>query len=126
MVKLYHYTTADGCKGILKDGRIRRSTDTARDAVLGEGVYLTSLQPSTGDWRLIKNNWDGKRSTMLNKLDKVDYYIVFDSDDLRDVMKARGKRDIWMVPGDIYLDEVPCEIGVRGNNVQLARQYGYL
>jgi hypothetical protein len=95
------------------DGVIRSSTDTARDAVLGRGVYLTSLPPSTGDWRLIKNNWDGKRSAMLNKLDKVDYYIAFDSKDLPGIMRAAGKRDVWMVPYDIDLDEVPCNVGVR-------------
>jgi hypothetical protein len=126
MVKLHLYTTADGCKGILNDGCINRSADTTRDAVLGRGVYLTSLPPTTRDWELIKNDWDGNLWAMLDKLDKADYYIVFGSEDLPDVMKAPGKRNIWMVTYDIYLDEVPCKIGVRGNNVQLARHYGYL
>jgi hypothetical protein len=126
MVFLYHYTSAEGCKGILSDGIIRSSADTTRDAVLGRGVYLTSLPPSTDDWRLIKNNWDGKRRALLKKLDKVDYYIVFDSKDLPRVTRAAGKRDVWMVPYDIDLDELPCEVGVRRHNVQLARQYGYL
>jgi hypothetical protein len=126
MVLLYHYTSAEGCLGILMDGVIRSSTDTARDAVLGRGVYLTSLPPSTDDWRLIKNNWVGKRSAVLNKLDKVDYYIVFDHTNLPGVRKAASKRDVWMVPYDIDLNLVPCNIGVRGHNVQLARQYGYL
>ena len=126
MVLLYHYTSSEGCKGILSDGVIRSSTDITRDAILGKGVYLTSLPPSTGDWRLIKNNWDGKRRVLLKKLDKVDYYIVFDSEDLPGVTRAAGKRDVWMVPYDIDLDEVSCEVGVRRHNVQLARQYGYL
>jgi hypothetical protein len=126
MVLLYHYTTAEGCEGILEDGFIRSSTDTTRDAVLGRGVYLTSLPPETDDWRLIKNNWDGRRRPLLSKLHKVDYYIVFDSDDLPGVTKAAGKRDVWMVPYDIDVEEVPCEVKVRRHNVQLARQYGYL
>jgi len=126
MVLLYHYTSADGCKGILSDGVIRSSTDTTLDAVLGSGVYLTTLPPSTDDWRLIKNNWDGKRRALLRKLNKVDYYIVFDSNALPEVTKAPGKRDVWMVPYDIDLDELPCEVGVRRQNVQLARQHGYL
>jgi hypothetical protein len=75
-------------------------------------VYLTSLPPSTDDWRLIKNNWDGKRSTVLNKLDKVDSHIESDSEDLPGVTRAAGKRDVWMVPYDIDLDEVPHDIGV--------------
>ena len=126
MVLLYHYTTAEGCAGILRDGVIRRSTDITRDAVLGIGVYLTALPPSTDDWRLIKNNWDGKRSALLEKMDNVDYYVIFDSKDLPGVARAAGKRDVWMVPYDIDLDEVPCQVGVRRQNVQLARQYGYL
>jgi hypothetical protein len=126
MVLLYHYTSAEGCEGILSDGVIRSSTDTARDAVLGRGVYLTSLSPSTDDWRLLKNNWDGKRPALLSKLNKVDFYIVFDSEDLPGVTRAAGKRDVWRVPYDIDLDEVPCDVGVRRQNVQLALQHGYL
>jgi len=126
MVWLYHYTSAEGYTGILSDGVIRSSADTSRDAVLGRGVYLTSLPPSTDNWTIIKNNWDGKRRALLKKLNKVDYYIVFDSKDLPGVTRAVGKRDVWMVPYDIDLDEVPCDVGVRRQNVQLARQYGYL
>jgi len=126
MVWLYHYTSAEGYTGILSDGVIRSSADTSRDAVLGRGVYLTSLPPSTDNWTIIKNNWDGKRRALLKKLNKVDYYIVFDSKDLPGVTRAVGKRDVWMVPYDIDLDEVPCEVHVRGHNVQLALQYGYL
>jgi len=126
MVLLYHYTSAEGCKGILSDGVIRSSTDTTRDAILGRGVYLTSLRPSTDDWKLIKNNWDGKRKALLRKLNKVDCYVVFDSRDLPGIMRAPGKRDVWLVPYDIDLDELPCEVGVRRQNVQLAYQYGYL
>jgi hypothetical protein len=126
MVLLYHYTTAEGCKGILSDGVIRSSTDTTLDAILGRGVYLTSLPPSTDDWRLIKNNWDGRRRSLLNKLNKVDCYIVFHSEDLPGVTRAIGKRDVWMVPYDVDLDVVPCQVGVRRQNVALAQQHGYL
>ena len=126
MVLLYHYTTAEGCVGILWDGVIRSSRDTTRDAVLGRGVYLTALPPSTDDWRLIKNNWDGNLSALVGKMDNVDYYIRFNSHNLPGVTKAPGKRDVWMVPYDIVLGVVPCQVGVRRQNVQLARQYGYL
>jgi hypothetical protein len=93
---------------------------------MGTGVYLTSLPPSTDDWKLIRNNWDGNRQVLLSKLNKVDYYIVFNSEDLPRVTTAAGKRDVWMVPYDIDLDDVPCKVGVRRENVQLARQHGYL
>jgi hypothetical protein len=126
MVLLYHYTTAEGCAGILSDGVIRSSTDTARDALLGRGVYLTSLPPSTDDWRLIRNHWDGRRRALFRKLNKVDCYIVFDAENLPGVTRVTGKRDVWMVPCDVDLDEVPCQVAVRRQNVALAQQHGYL
>jgi hypothetical protein len=127
MVVLYHYTSSEGCAGILQDGVIRSSTNTTRDAVLGKGVYLTSLPPWTKDKKLINNNWDGRTERLfLNKLDKLNYYIEFNSKNLPDVKKAPGKRDIWMVPYDIILEEVPHEVCVRENNAVLAQSYGYL
>jgi hypothetical protein len=53
----------------------------------------------------------------MEKMDKVDFYIVFDSKDLPRFAKARGKRDIWMVPYDIDLEKVPCKVHVRRQNV---------
>jgi hypothetical protein len=126
MVLLYHYTSAEGCNGILRHGVIKSSTDINRDAVLGKGVYLTSLPPSTDDWKLIENNWDGNIETFFNNLSKTDYYIVFDSNYLPRLVKGKGDRNVWMVPYDIHLDKVPHKVNVRGHNVQLAKQYGYL
>jgi hypothetical protein len=126
MVLLYHYTSAEGCKGILTDGVIRSSTDTTRDAVLGKGVYLTSLPPWTDDWILITNNWDDNSQAFFSKLNQIDYYIVFDSNNLPRVIKAQDQRDVWLVPYIINLRRVPYEMRVRRHNVQLARQYGYL
>jgi hypothetical protein len=127
MVLLYHYTSSEGCEGILQDGVIRRSENTTRDAILGKGVYLTALPPWTKDKKLLKNNWDGRSERrLLGILDKLDYYIELDSKDLPEVRKAPGKRDIWMVPYDIVLEEVPHQVCVRGNNVSVAQSYGYL
>jgi hypothetical protein len=61
MSYLYHYTSSEGIKGIQRDGIIRSLSDTMRDAVMGKGVNLTSLGPSTDDEDLLKNNWDGGR-----------------------------------------------------------------
>jgi hypothetical protein len=127
MVLLYHYTSSDGCVGILRDGVIRSSGDNNRDAILGKGVYLTALPPWTNDMKLIRNNWDGNAErAFLKKLDNVHFYLEFDSDDLPDVRKSPGKRDIWMVPYDIVLEDVPHQVCVRGQNVKVAQSYGYL
>ena len=42
---LYHYTTAFGIDGISTTGVIRQSQDQIRDAMLGAGVYFTSMDP---------------------------------------------------------------------------------
>jgi hypothetical protein len=127
MVLLYHYTSSEGCAGILHEGVIRRSEDTNRDAFLGKGVYLTALPPWTNVQKLIQNNWDGRAERLiLQKLDRLDFYIEFDSRDLPNVKRATGKRDVWMVPYDIVLEKVPHQVCVRGNNVILAQNHGYL
>ena len=46
MVVLYHYTTKSSLNGIKADKVIYQSTRKQRDAVLGPGVYLTSLNPN--------------------------------------------------------------------------------
>jgi hypothetical protein len=120
MVLLYYYTSAEGRKGIESEGIIGRSADTNRDAVLGPGVYLTSLPPSTDDWTLIENNWVAKRRKFLRRMNDVDYYIVFDSTDLPGVTRAAVRRDVWVVPYDIDVEEVPFEVYVRRDYVQLA------
>jgi hypothetical protein len=126
-VLLYHYTSSEGCLGIMLDGVIRSSEDSNRDAILGKGVYLTALPPWTNDKTLIKNNWDGSRErAFLKKLDRVNFYLEFDSKHLPGVRKAPGKRDIWMVPRDIVLELVPHQVCVRGDNVNVARSHGYL
>ena len=52
-----HYTSADGIKGIMASGVIAMSTDVWNDAVLGQGVYFTALQPMNGKARVAQNNY---------------------------------------------------------------------
>jgi hypothetical protein len=88
---------------------------------------MTALPPWTSDNKLISNNWDGNAErAFLRKLDNVHFYLEFDSDDLPDVRRAKGKRDIWMVPYDIVLEDVPHKVCVRGPNVEVARISGLL
>jgi hypothetical protein len=113
MSSLYHYTSSKGLKGIQRDGVIRSSKDMTRDAVLGRGVYLTSLPPSTKDTALLKNNWDGSRKFYSTKQNNLDYCLQFKKKDLPGAQKAGGSRDVWMVPHDIDVREVPCTVYER-------------
>jgi hypothetical protein len=77
--------------------------------------------------KLLKNNWDGpSERALLSKLDNVHYYIEFDSEDLPGVVRSSGKRDVWMVPYDIDLEDVPHKTFVRGHNIAVAQRHGYL
>lgn len=44
-ITLYHYTSAEGARGITESKQISKSTNTKKDAVGGVGVYLTSISP---------------------------------------------------------------------------------
>ena len=59
-IVLYHYTSMDGMNSIRKNEVIKKSIGSANnpDVLLGEGVYLTALQPSLGKVRLSLNNYD--------------------------------------------------------------------
>jgi hypothetical protein len=113
MSYLYHYTSDKGLRGIQRDGVIRSSKDITRDAVLGSGVYLTSLPPSTKDRDLQKNNWDGSRKFSSTKQNNLDNCIQFKKEDLPCAQKSRGSRDVWMVPHDIDLGKVKHRVYER-------------
>jgi hypothetical protein len=113
MAYLYHYTSDEGLQGIQRDGVIRCSSDTTRDAILGKGVYLTSLPPSTKDRDLLKNNWDGSKRFYSSKQENLSYYVEFAKRDLPHAQKSGGSRDVWMVPHDIDLTKVPHRVYER-------------
>ncbi len=58
---LYHYTTKEGKEGIRVSGVIYESkkTEAKDDARFGDGVYLTSLPPTSGKIQIALNNYDG-------------------------------------------------------------------
>ena len=113
MSYLYHYTSKKGLKGIEKDGAIRSSEDTTRDAVMGKGVYLTSLPPSTKDKHLLKNNWDSSKEFYSSKQNNLAYCIEFKKKDLYCAQKSEDSRDVYIVPHDVDLEEVPCRVYKR-------------
>ena len=52
----------------MRSGVIIGSKIEAYDAV-PDGVYLTSLPPSTGKTEIAKNNWDDRRSFVVRNLE---------------------------------------------------------
>jgi hypothetical protein len=115
MSHLYHYTSSNGLTGILNDGIIERSGDNVADgdALFGKGVYLTALPPTTDDWLLLANNWDGSVEFYLTKVDNLNYCIEFRKEDLPRAWKTDNSRDVWLVPHNINLRKVPFRVWKR-------------
>ena len=57
-MKVYHYSNSAGMSGIKNSGCIRQSTDIEYDAILGAGVYLTTMSPNSySKEQIAKNNY---------------------------------------------------------------------
>lgn len=107
----YHYTDEAGMKGILESGHIRPSTDTTRDAVLGEGVYFTQLRPNCPNDTLTSNNY-GEAGTME---EKTQFYFRIPTEDLPPGGHCvnEGGRNLCVAPGPIHLSEVKYVVKER-------------
>merc|ERR1711892_300533 len=95
----YHYTNQDSAKAIFLAGEILPSLQVNGDAVHGDGVYLTTLDPRLGKETVGKNNWDG---LIRNQDDKMECYfeIMMPSNMVR---RARARRDIQVHEGELIL-----------------------
>lgn len=91
---------------IIESGMIRQSSSGPNDdARFGTGVYLTKLDPTqTTRSRIIRNNWDGRRSTLptknWNKVQTVVRVLLKASK----VSKCSSKRDVWLYKEDLYFN----------------------
>ena len=98
-MKVYHYTDKVGYDAIRKTKKVLKSDEKTGDAILGSGVYLTSLSPRGRSKIIIaKNNYDGKQYKFAAKQEaesKVDYWFEFDIPESK-LSKYPGKRDIWL------------------------------
>lgn len=103
---LYHYTNEEGKNSILKSGFIKKSSSFNGDALYGDGVYLTALEPSNTTASLILNNWD---SSIPNPLDpaiisKTEFVFCVPMSlipGVREVAFTNGgenTRNIWIYP----------------------------
>ena len=74
---LYHYTDKDGAKGIASSGKIWQS-EFPKDAVYGNGTYLTDMSPNKySKQQIAKNLWDGSSNQVKQVIQsgKTDYVI---------------------------------------------------
>ena len=95
----YHYTSFRGAKDIFLSGEILPSLRANGDAIHGDGVYLTTLDPKLGKYTVGRNNWDG---VARNQDDKMECYfeILMPSTMVR---RARERRDIQVHDGVLVL-----------------------
>ncbi|MGW4958007.1 DNRLRE domain-containing protein [Nonomuraea sp. NPDC004186] len=96
---LYHYTTEEGMKAIIKSGLLLPSLKAVnpKDARYGDGQYFTDIEPGTKrrgqlSWAFIRNQFQGKRFT---------HYVMIDVTNLQVV---RGRKNVYVVPNSQPLD----------------------
>ncbi|CAH1773185.1 unnamed protein product [Owenia fusiformis] len=105
-MKVYHYTSEAGIKGIKSSMKIKQSTDKKKDAMLGEGVYFTTMTPRQhSKEEIIRNNWDG--AVMAMHTNRLDWAIELDIPRSRLMKNESDGRDIFAFPGDVNLNDFP-------------------
>ena len=106
--------------GIRTCGLIHSSQSKERDAVLGDGVYLTHLGPEHGKEKILQNNY-GKTAIPPTK---ADYYFKFVTNQLKGVeFKELGDgRTVWRFPRNIELSSLKYSVGhTEGANWTVAQ-----
>ncbi|CAH1773186.1 unnamed protein product [Owenia fusiformis] len=104
-MKVYHYTSEDGLKGIQSSMMIHESTDTTKDAMLGYGVYFTTMDPGQhSKEEILQNNYDSAIRAMHVK--RMDYAIEVEIP-IGQLKENPGMRNVWVHPGSVYLNDYP-------------------
>ena len=106
----YHYSTHENISAMAQSGQIFPSTNTQTDALLGQGVYLTSKPPQTSDVNLSRNNYNGAAPAHDKRLEA---YIRIPKDQLPEVSCLRNGRNVCVNPGGIDLRKVDYKTGDR-------------
>ena len=96
----YHYTSISAAKLIILAGKIRPSLEVNGDAVHGNGVYLTTLEPGYGEETIKHNNWDGVARTKTDI--EAFFEILIPSSK---VVRANDTRDIQVYKGPLKLSD---------------------
>ena len=97
----YHYTSKIVAKSIIRRGKILPVSDSLEangDALHGEGVYLTTLEPGHGEEIIKHNKWGGVAATKTTI--EVFFEILIPSSK---VVRANDTRDIQVHKGPLQL-----------------------
>ena len=106
---LFHYTNKTAKQAIDKSGYIKKSTDTQRDAILGQGVYLTSMTPNNSSQSVLKNNYDGAAGKYPDNTQR-HIRIATNSLDQSKLKRLPKGRDVWVYGDNINVkDSVPYD-----------------
>ena len=94
----YHYTSKRAAELIILEGKILPSLEANGDAIHGDGVYLTTLEPGYGEETIKNNNWDGVGKIMTDI--EAFFEILIPSSK---VVRANDTRDIQVHKGPLPL-----------------------
>ena len=103
---------------IVLDGKIRPSLASGGDAIHGDGVYLTTLEPKYGLPTIMNNNWDG---VAVNRA-KVEAYFEFWLPSSA-IIRAKEKRNIQVYKGTLKLSDYKWNLKSFETGDLLATQY---
>ena len=99
----YYYTTAATAKTIVLAGAIPPSLEASGDYVPhGDGVYLTTLDPSYGRNVIMENNWGS--DVEGNDRNMIEVYIKVMMQ-TRMIVRAEDRRDIQVHDGPLELSD---------------------
>ncbi|XP_060581726.1 uncharacterized protein LOC132738277 [Ruditapes philippinarum] len=105
-IVLYHHTDSDSAALIIKHGYIKKSGG-GRDAVYGDGVYLTEIGPSSSRSIVAKNNYDDKKRGWEKKIEEGKTEVAIKIKIKRSKVKlCPGNRNVYLYKGDLYLSDV--------------------
>ncbi|TRY79137.1 hypothetical protein TCAL_09045 [Tigriopus californicus] len=103
----YHYTDNNGGEKIMASGSINSSIKSqgGRDAVLGNGVYLTSIAPKKRTEHIAANNWSNGKSRAIKdgKLDNAVKVKLTDTA-MKNLTRDTGGRDVHLYRSNNGLD----------------------
>ena len=114
----FHYTSVDAATQIVLEGEIRPSLAADGDAVHGDGVYLTTLEPKYGLPTIMNNDWDG---AAVNRA-KVEIYFEFLLPS-SEIIRAKEKRNIQVYEGTLNISDYKWNLKRFDTGDLLATQF---